>query len=156
MDSKERQMVALGARLVEQKEVQRTATEAELEAASEGSSLASATKNVSAAFEWALKWAARLVGQPDSGVKFELNTDFDIARMSPEEQAKLIDSWMKGAITFEEMRAPLKKAGIATEDDATAKAKIAKDTAEAMALAPVENTPGEPGSNVGNNNDAGS
>lgn len=156
MDSKERQMVALGARLVEQKEVQRTATEAELEAASEGSSLASATKNVSAAFEWALKWAARLVGQPDSGVKFELNTDFDIARMSPEEQAKLIDSWMKGAITFEEMRAPLKKAGIATEDDATAKAKIAKDTAEAMALVTVENTPGEPGSNVGNNNDAGS
>lgn len=151
MDAKERQMVALGARLVEQKEVQRTATEAELEAASEGSSLASATKNVSQAFEWGLKWAARWIGQPDSAVKFELNTDFDIARMSPEERQKVVEEWQKGAITFEEMRTSLRKAGIATEKDEIAKVKIAKDTAEAMALVPVENTPGEPGSNVGNN-----
>ncbi|WBF76811.1 hypothetical protein PSV3_00109 [Septimatrevirus PSV32] len=135
MDTKERQMVALGAKLVEQKEVQRTATEAELEAASEGSTLSSATKNVSAAFEWALKWAARWVGQADSGVKFELNTDFDIARMTPDERRSLVEEWQKGAITFEEMRTGLRKAGVATEDDAKAKEKIAKDTAEAMALA---------------------
>lgn len=154
MDTKERQMVALGAKLVEQKEVQRTATEAELEAASEGSTLASATKNVSAAFTWALKWAARWVGQSDAGVSFELNTDFDIARMTPEERQELIKEWQAGAVTFEEMRTGLRKAGVATEDDATAKAKIAKDTAEAMALAMPANEPGDgntpPASNVGN------
>lgn len=155
MDTKERQMVALGARLVEQKEVQRTATEAELEAASEGSTLSTATKNVSAAFEWALKWAARWVGQPDSWVKFELNTDFDIARMTPDERRILIEEWQKGAITFEEMRTGLRKAGVATEEDAKAKAKIAQDTADAMALAGVPNTPGDgntppAGDNVGN------
>lgn len=155
MDTKERQMVALGAKLVEQKEVQRTATEAELEAASEGSSLASATKNVSAVFEWALKWAARWVGQSDAGVKFELNTDFDIARMTPEERQELLKEWQMGAITFEEMRTGLRKAGVATEDDAAAKAKIAKDTADAMALAQPDNTPGDgntppAGGNVGN------
>lgn len=150
MDTKERQMVALGAKLVEQKEVQRTATEAELEAASEGSTLASATKNVSAAFEWALKWAARWVGQSDSGVKFELNTDFDIARMTPDERRQLVEEWQKGAITFEEMRTGLRKAGVATEDDTTAKAKIAKDTAEAMALAMPDNVPGDGGNPAGN------
>lgn len=143
MDTKERQMVALGARLVEQKEVQRTATEAELEAASEGSTLASATKNVSAAFEWALKWAARWVGQDENAVEFELNTDFDIARMSPEERRAVIEEWQKGAITFEEMRTSLRKAGIATEADQIAKAKIAKDTVEAMALIVPENKPGD-------------
>lgn len=152
MDAKERQMVALGAKLVEQKEVQRTATEAELEAASEGSTLSTATKNVSAAFEWALKWAARWVGQADSGVKFELNTDFDIARMTPDERRSLVEEWQKGAITFEEMRTGLRKAGVATEDDAKAKEKIAKDTAEAMALAAPANVPGDGsgGDNVGN------
>ncbi|UAG58617.1 putative portal protein [Pseudomonas phage Guyu] len=154
MDTKERQMVALGAKLVEQKEVQRTATEAELEAASEGSTLSSATKNVSAAFEWALKWAARWIGAGDAGVKFELNTDFDIARMTPDERRQIIEEWQKGAITFTEMRTGLRKAGIATEDDAKAKADIAKDTAEAMALAMPDNVPGDgntpPADNVGN------
>ena len=149
MDTKERQMVALGAKLVEQKEVQRTATEAQLESASEGSTLASATKNISAAFEWALKWAARWIGQPDAGVKFELNTDFDISRMPPEERQALMKEWQAGAITFEEMRTVLRKTGVATEPDATAKNKIAKDTADAMALAAVENVPGDGGS-VGN------
>lgn len=149
MDTKERQMVALGAKLVEQKEVQRTATEASMEAASEGSTLSTATKNVSAAFTWALKWAARLVGQPDGGVSFELNTDFDIARMSPEERQQVIKEWQTGAITFEEMRTGLRKAGIVTEDDATAKAKIAADTAAAMALAAPENTPGDGGNGGG-------
>lgn len=150
MDTKERQMVALGAKLVEQKQVQRTATEAELEAASEGSALSSATKNVSAAFEWALKWAARWIGAGDAGVKFELNTDFDIARMTPDERRQLVEEWQKGAITFEEMRTGLRKAGVATEDDTTAKAKIAKDTAEAMALAMPDNVPGDGGNPAGN------
>ncbi len=145
MDTKERQMVALGAKLVEQKEVQRTATEAELEAASEGSTLSSATKNVSAAFEWALKWAARWIGAGDASVKFELNTDFDIARMTPDERRQIIEEWQKGAITFTEMRTGLRKAGIATEDDTKAKADIAKDTAEAMALAMPANEPGDGG-----------
>ncbi|QBZ71723.1 hypothetical protein [Pseudomonas phage KP1] len=154
MDTKERQMVALGARLVEQKEVQRTATEAELEAASEGSTLASASKNVSMAFEWGLKLAARLIGQPDNAVTFELNTDFDIARMSPDERKQAIEEWQKGATTFEEMRTVLRKAGVATEDDAAAKAKIAADTAEAMAMAQIANEPGDSG-NVGKDNKGG-
>lgn len=147
MDTKERQMVALGAKLVEQKTVQRTATEASLEASSEGSTLSSVAENVSNAFEWALKFAAELVGQSPEEVKYELNKDFDIARMSPEERRIVIEEWTKGAITFDEMRTVLRKAGTATEDDKKAKAQIAADTAEAMALQQPENTP--TGGNVG-------
>ncbi len=127
METKERQMVALGAKLVEQKEVQRTAFETKVEATSEGSILSSTTKNVTAGYLWALKWCARLVGQPEDAIEFELNTDFDIARMAPDEQAQLIDSWQKGAITFTEMRQGLRKAGVATEDDKAAKAEIDAD-----------------------------
>lgn len=135
MDTKERQMVALGARLVEQHEVQRTATEAELESTSEGSNLVSVTRNVSEAFEWALKFAARWIGQSDSTIKFELNTDFDISRISPEERRQVIDEWQKGAITFTEMRTSLRKAGVAIEDDAKAKGDIAKDQEAQIAMA---------------------
>lgn len=143
MDTKERQMVALGAKLVEQKEVERTATEAKLESASEGSVLATATKNVSAAFTFALKWAARFVGVPETGIEFELNTDFDISNLSPDERKQVVEEWQKNAITFEEMRTVLRKAGVATEKDDVAKEKIKQDTIEAMGLLQVENTPGD-------------
>ena len=151
MEAKERQMVALGAKLVEQKQVQRTAFEAKVEATSEGSTLSSTAKNVQAAYVWALQWCARFVGVAETGIQFELNTDFDIARMTPEERAQAIKEWQRGAITFEEMRAVLRKSGTATEDDAKAKEAIAQETAAAMALATPQNVPGD-GNNNSNNN----
>ncbi len=142
MDTKERQMVALGAKLVEDKEVQRTATEAKIEATGEGSILSSTAKNVSAAFAWALKYATKFTGGVDTGIIFELNTDFDIMKMSAEEIKNAVEQWQKNAITFEEMRAVLRNAGTATEEDGAAKSKIAADMVEAMALMPPENVPG--------------
>lgn len=134
METKERQMVALGAKLVEQKQVQRTAFETKVEATSEGSILSSTAKNVQSAFKWALEWCCLFVGIPQEGIEFKLNTDFDIARMTPDEQRQVIADWQAGAITFEEMRSGLRKAGVATVDDAIAKADIAKDAQEAVDL----------------------
>lgn len=136
MDTKERQMVALGARLVQQKQVQRTAFETKVETAGEGSVLSQAAKNVSQAFELALGWCAEFQGLPSDGIKFQLNDDFDISNMTAEEQAQAIAAWQKGAVTWEEMRTFLRKSGIATVDDAKAKAEIERDTAAAMALLP--------------------
>lgn len=136
MLEKEAQMVALGAKLVQQKQVQRTAFETKVEASSAGSVLSQITKNVSEAYEWALTWCAQLMNLPDSAIQFTLNDDFDIARMTPEEQAQALANWQKGAITWTEMRDCLRKAGVATEDDAKAKASIEADTVAAMALLP--------------------
>lgn len=134
MQHKERQMVSLGAKLVEQKQVQRTATEADIENVSETSTLASSAKNVSAAFQWALEWCAVFVGVPENGIKFELHTDFDLSRMTPQERAQLVAEWQAGAIAFEEMRDNLRRAGIAKLDDAAAKTKIAEELANAPNL----------------------
>lgn len=150
MGHKEQLMIALGAKLVETKAVQKTAYETKVEATSEGSVLSSTTKNVTSAYLWALKLAAKLANLPEDGIEFELNTDFDIARMTPEEVKQTIDTWQKGAITFNEMRTVLRKAGQATEDDTAAKASIAKDTAEAMALAMPDNQPGAAAFNPAN------
>lgn len=126
MELKERQMVALGAKLVEQTTVQRTATEAGIEEASETSILSSSAKNVSKAFVKAFEWCAAFTG--DTGpITFELNSDFDISGMGAQERAQIIAEWQSGAITFNEMRETLRKAGIATLEDADAKELIAKE-----------------------------
>lgn len=134
MEHKERQMVSLGAKLVEQSSVQRTATEANIENTSETSTLSSSAKNVSAAFQWALEWAAKFVGVPETAIKFELHTDFELARMTPQERAQLVAEWQAGAIAFEEMRDNMRRAGIAKLDDAAAKTKIAEELASAPNL----------------------
>lgn len=134
MEHKERQMVALGAKLVEQQTVQRTATEADIENTSETSVLASCSANVSAAFEWALEWACRFVGEPETSIVFKLNKDFDLSSIDAPARAETIKEWQQGAIMWEEMRAVLRKGGVATYDDDTAKAKIAEDLANAPNL----------------------
>lgn len=151
MELKERQMVALGAKLVEQKTVQRTATEASQEEASESSTLAASARNVANAIKWALEWCGIFVGTGEAGIKFELNTDFDISNMSAADRAQLIKEWQSGAITFEEMRAVLRKGGVATLDDDEAKTKISEEIANAPGLNNDPNNPPNNGNSGGNN-----
>lgn len=134
MQHKEKQMVALGARVVEKRAVVRTASEADIDATNESSVLTSISKNVSAAFTIALKWAARYAGAPDTEISFVLNTDFDIAAMSPEDRRQLIEDWQSGAIAWPELRTAYRKSGIAHLDDAEAKKQIDKEQAELVGM----------------------
>lgn len=134
MEHKEKQMVALGAKLVEDREVQRTATEADQQNASETSILASAARNVSTAFQVALGWAGETFMGISGEIKYQLHSDLGLSKMTPEQRTALVSEWQAGAITFEEMREALRQAGIATEDDAQAKEKIATDQAESMQM----------------------
>lgn len=124
MDAKERQMVALGAKLVEQKSVQRTAQEATQEKAAEMSVLATCAANVSDAYTRALKWAARFVNLPEDKVEYTLSTQYEISRMTPAERAQLLAEWQAGAITWTEYREQLREANVATEKDDVARAEI--------------------------------
>jgi hypothetical protein len=134
MQHKEKLMVALGAKVVEEQSVQRTATEASQDNMAQTSILSSVAKNVAAAYKWALEWCALFEGISPTGIKCELNTDFDIARMKPDERSQLIKEWQGGAITFEEMRSQLRKAGVATLDDNVAKAAIEEEQQAAINL----------------------
>lgn len=123
MEHKEKQMVALGAKLVEQKQVQRTATEATQDEAAETSVLSSVAKNVGAAYKFAFEWCAYLVGlgdrtaiENDSMITFDLNSEFDLVKLSPEDRKTLMSEWQSGAITDKEYRDSLMRAGVATED----------------------------------------
>ena len=127
MEHKERQMVAIGARLVEQKTVQRTATEASAETASEKSVLASVADNVSLAFEWAIGFAAEWESVSEAQVTFRINKEFSSNFSTPEARAEAIKAWQQGAISFTEMRSALRKGGTATLTDEQARTEIQND-----------------------------
>ena len=160
MEQKEKQMVALGAKLVQIQKTQRTATQSIIETTSESSTLANVAKNVSAAFEWAITVAESYVNKTlltKNSIKYQLNNDFDLTSMTADDQAALVKEWQAGAITFGEMRTGLRKAGVATLDDDTALALIIKEMAAltmagviADPLAPPAAT-GGPGGNAGGN-----
>jgi hypothetical protein len=133
MEGKERQMVALGAKLVEQKQVQRTATESSMETASQQSALATIADNVSMAFEWALGYAAMFAGVSEQDIVFKLNKQFSISFLSPEARAEAISAWQAEAISFTEMRSALRKGGTATLPDEQARAEIKEDIANGNA-----------------------
>lgn len=123
MEHKERQMVAMGARLVEQQQVQRTATETSLESISDNSVLANVAKNVSAAYMKALEYAM-VFANGSGNITFELNTDFELNKLSSQERQQLLVEWQGGGLTWEEYRWNLKRSGVAFEDDEKAKGKI--------------------------------
>lgn len=124
MEAKERQMVALGARLIEQRNVQRTLGEAQLEESGQASILSSVTTNVSLAYEVMLGWCAVFAGADMDAVAYTLNTDFPAVRMTSEDRAQLMAEWQGQGISFTEYRDALRKAGVATQDDETAKEEI--------------------------------
>lgn len=129
MEQKERQMVALGAKLVEQTSVQRTASEASIEVASEMSVLSNVAGNVSVAFENALAVCAEYIGVPDTEIQFLLNKEFSISFADPLSRTEVVAAWVSGAISWTEMRAAMRKGGVASQDDEVARNEMKDDLA---------------------------
>jgi hypothetical protein len=157
MEMKERQMVALGARLVQQRLVQRTATEANQEEASQNSVLANVANNVEIGIVWALTWCAKFTGVSiadtvdgdGDAISYQLNTQFDLTALDPAELAQLILAWQGGGLTTTEFRASLRRAGYAMlDDDAFAAQKKVEAT---DGTAPVPATPPSGGNKVDKN-----
>ena len=148
MEHKERQAVALGARLVQAAAVARTAKEAGMEEASEQSLLLSSAKNVNSAYKRAFESAARYAGATiTDDIGYKLNTDFDILRLDSAGRAQLLNEWQRGAITFTEYRSILRRAGVATLDDEKAMSELDKEAeilAARMGLDPTLGNNGKP------------
>lgn len=124
MERKEKQMIALGAKLVEQRDVRQTATEANQNEASETSVLATSANNVSAAYVDALKWACVFLGTDAKDLSYKLNTEFETRLATAADRQQLVAEWQANAITTSEMRARLTAAGVATVDLETYKDEI--------------------------------
>lgn len=117
MQHKEAQMKALGAKLVETSKQAKTATEAAQDASDETSTLTTIANNLSDAYSKAVRACGRYIGIATDGLFVTLNTQFNFAKMSPEQQAQMVANWQSGAITFAEMRAAMVESEVATIED---------------------------------------
>lgn len=129
MELKEKQMISLGAKLVEQSTVQRTATEARQEEASESSILSSCANNVSAAYTQALTYCWQYLSSTATKILYKLNTEFELSKLGAAEIQQVVTNWKDGAVCFEEMRETLRKAGYTklTDEEALVRIKAEKD-----------------------------
>lgn len=128
MAAKERQMQAIGAKLVEpERGGAMTATEAKIEATAEGSTLQNAARNVSDRYLWALKLCAELIGQPTDSIEFALNDDFDISKMASTDRQEVRQAMKDGVLSWSEVRSVYRATGIATLDDKSAKTEIERE-----------------------------
>lgn len=133
MDQKEAQMVALGARIVRDPSVAKTATEVNSDKVTEVSTLASGARNVSAALRKAFEYAQKFTGT-SLEVKFELSTDFDMVRMTSQEILALVTTWQAKLLTTTETRDVLTRAGYAALPmDKAAAEGVAKEAPEPVA-----------------------
>lgn len=128
MQHKEDQMKALGAKLIQTSNQNKTATEAAQDNAEETNTLTSIANNVSDAYTKAVKACARYIGADDTDLVVTLNTQFNFAKLSPEQRKQLMSEWQGGAITWAEYRQALVENEVATIEDADdAKATIEQE-----------------------------
>ena len=111
MDQKERQMVAIGARLIQPGGAVKTATEARGEQEAEHSVLSIVASNVSEAYTQALNWMARFMGVPES-CEYAISQDFVEQRLDPNMLTALISAWQSGQMPESDLWAQLRKYGV--------------------------------------------
>lgn len=95
MDAKERQMVALGARLIERGSAVKTATQEENENAAEHSVLSLAVSNVSEAYTLCLEWMADFMGTTGE-TEYTLNQSFVKVSINPQLLSELLKAVQAG------------------------------------------------------------
>jgi hypothetical protein len=113
MDQKEAQMIALGARLIEATQANRTATESDNDKEASTSVLSMTVSNVSEAYTRSLKHCARYldIDLPEDAA-YEINQDF--VRITPDAQmiAAMVALWQAGGYAKPDLRNWLRKIGL--------------------------------------------
>lgn len=111
-------MAFLGAKLLkDDKNVGETAEAMELKQNSEKAILTSIAKNVSLGIKYALQYLADFQGLPYQNIKFDLNTDYGLDKLSADERKQLMSEWQGGAITYETYFKNMQKGGVISKDE---------------------------------------
>jgi len=124
MLDKEQQAIQIGAQLITPSQ-QITAESARLQRGADTSVMATIAGNVSQAYTQALKWAAAMVGAPDAGIEFKLNTDFFLQPMTSQDRAAWMADINAGLLPATAYYAALRRAGVTEWSDADIKDAIA-------------------------------
>jgi Domain of unknown function (DUF4055) len=120
MEQKEKQMVALGARVLDQNAIQVTATQSDNDKEASTSVLSICCANASEAFQTAINWCARLLDKEltkeQEQETFKINQDYSTMVVDSQAVTSLVGVWQSKGIALSDLRAYLRKQGIiATE-----------------------------------------
>jgi predicted Zn-dependent peptidase len=100
MEDKEKQMVQLGAKLIEPNMGDKTATQAEIDSADNSSILSTIAANEQDAYINAISWVQLFMNDSQDFV-FELNKKFGIAQLNAQEITALMAALQSGGISKE-------------------------------------------------------
>jgi hypothetical protein len=114
MDQKEAQMIALGARLIEATQANRTATESDNDKEASTSVLSMCCANVSDAYTRAIAWCARYLDLTlaEGEGEYKINQDFARVQAEPQMITALVGAWQSGAFAKPDLRAFLRRIGV--------------------------------------------
>lgn len=107
MDKKEKQMIAIGARLIEERQVRKTATESGIEEQSYHSILGHIAYNCSIALSAALRDVSYMYGY-DNNTRITLTQEFGSITLDAEHRRLALEEFTKGVLTIPEYRAILR------------------------------------------------
>ena len=142
MDTKEKQMAALGAKFLKTSDVVKTAYQVKVENPSQSTILGNCAANVANAYTDLLKYCHVICGKEPEKARFELNTDFEYNRVGSEEITTATNCYLSGGISFKEWRDVLRRARLASEEDEIVLQEVEKRKAEAAQKTQTENTSG--------------
>ncbi len=98
MRSKEEQMRALGAKLIQPNKSSKTATQSGHDESNDKSTLSLVCDNLSFAFTKALKWASIFMGGNPEDVNFSIDTEFVISPLNGPEILAVIQAYQSGLV----------------------------------------------------------
>lgn len=116
MEDKQGQMIALGARIIEKRGPDATATQARIDAHGENSVLSDLVSNVESAINDCIKWCGLFMNEPTTGDEFEMNREFFDSSVDPQTAVMAIQYYDRGLITQDDAIYTARKAGIVSED----------------------------------------
>lgn len=118
MLQKEAQMKSLGAKLTQESSGQaKTALQSAQDGASESNNLTTIAYNVSDAYTKAIRACGDYIGVATDGLFVTLNTQFNFAKLSPEQIDRLTMLYQAGVITFGELREQLVESEFASNEN---------------------------------------
>lgn len=112
METKEKQMAALGARLLTQGEAIKTAEQSRSETAAAHSVLSLAVENVVLAYQKALEWVLAFTSKENAEIKFVIDTDFTGLNADPNLLNAIVAAWQAGSIPTADKNSALRQIGI--------------------------------------------
>ena len=124
MLNKEQQAIQIGAQLITPS-TQETAEASRIKRGADTSVMATIARNVSIAYEDALKWVAQMQNLPDTDIEFKLNMEFFLQPMTAQDRAAWMADINAGYLPATAYYAALRKAGVTDWTDEEIKEGVA-------------------------------